>query len=193
MVVSYVNYLSVLLALQATISSTSLIENVPNVEQLGELDGSEIKGDNYIEWPKKPGQRFAKKLECVAGFQLVYKDKYAACCLPGERLVGSFDRVWECCGDGHDLAGSKDTGYSCCPTGQIFDGTNCKNPTPPAPVCQNGKVLVDGKCVCPSGQVDGPDGWCQVVKCESGLKTGNSLLSRNHKTRNYGHCLTCIR
>lgn len=167
-----------LLGLQTALSSAALIEDVPNVEQLGELDGTETKGPNYIQWPLKPGQRFAKKLECVPGFEFSYSNcgKYVACCMPGQKLVGSFDTAWDCCGEGHDIAGDANSGYQCCPTGQTFDGKTCKSPVPPTPQCKNGKTLVDGKCVCPSGQTEGPDGTCQAQKCSSGLVTGEFML-----------------
>lgn len=179
--------LNFVLAVQAAICrgcSANLISDVPNIDQLGELDGTEIKSENIIEWPRKPGERFAKKLECYKDYQLTYKDKYVACCLPGQKLLGSFDTVWECCGEGHEIAGSKATGYTCCPTGQIFDGKDCKPNTPVTPptpempettTCPNGKTPVGGKCVCPMGTTEASDGTCQPEGCTSGLTTGKSI------------------
>ena len=46
---SYLTTLSLLLAAQAALGSAALIDNVPNVEQLGELDGTETKGPNWIQ------------------------------------------------------------------------------------------------------------------------------------------------
>lgn len=96
--------------------------------------------------------------------------KFFACCAAGQRLLGSPQTAFDCCADGHDLVGGADTGYHCCPTGYTFDGQNCKE------VCKNGKVLVDGKCVCPEGQMEGPDGVCKDKPkppiCKSGLETG---------------------
>ncbi|EFZ04122.1 cysteine-rich secreted protein [Metarhizium robertsii ARSEF 23] len=97
--------------------------------------------------------------------------KYFACCLPGTHLLGSPQTAFDCCADGHDLVGSPAVGYHCCPTGFEFDGTQCKE------VCKNGKVLVGGKCVCPEGMVEGPDGNCKPKpKCTSGLETGKCYI-----------------
>lgn len=93
--------------------------------------------------------------------------KYFACCIAGQNLLGSPDTAFDCCAPGHDLVGSTDTGYHCCPTGYTFDGKICK------PVCKNGKVLVDGQCVCPDGTVDAGDGTCKPKPaCSSGLQSG---------------------
>ncbi|KAN0079153.1 hypothetical protein V8E54_005666 [Elaphomyces granulatus] len=93
--------------------------------------------------------------------------KYFACCLAGQNLLGSPDTAFDCCASGHDLVGSPAAGYHCCPTGFTFDGQQCK------PVCQNGKQLVDGKCVCPDGTVDAGDGTCKPKPpCDSGLQSG---------------------
>lgn len=99
-------------------------------------------------------------------------EDYATCCRPGKHLSGSIDTEFYCCAKGHEVAGSDDVGYSCCPEGYDYDG-KCKE------VCKNGKKLVNGKCVCPKGTVEGPDGECREKKtpeaCSSGLKTGKSL------------------
>lgn len=101
--------------------------------------------------------------------------KYFACCLPGTHLLGSPQTAFDCCADGHDLVGSPAVGYHCCPTGFEFDGTQCKE------VCKNGKVLVGGKCVCPEGTVEGPDGNCKPKpKCSSGLETGMSTSNMKY-------------
>jgi hypothetical protein len=98
---------------------------------------------------------------------------YAACCLPAQHLSGSPDTEFFCCGKDHEVAGSADVGYSCCPTGWSYDGEQCKK------VCQNGKQLENGKCVCPKGTVERDDGTCKKKKadepgdCSSGLNTGN--------------------
>jgi hypothetical protein len=95
--------------------------------------------------------------------------KYFACCLEGQHLVGNPDTAFDCCAEGHDLAGSVDTGYHCCPIGHNYDGQQCKQ------VCKNGKQLKDGKCVCPTDAVDTGDGTCKPkhhVHCDSGLQTG---------------------
>lgn len=82
-----------------------------------------------------------------------------ACCLPGQNLVGSKDTAFDCCGEGHDIAGEKDVGYTCCPTGQKWDGKACKSCHPEPPVCQNGRVMKDGMCVCPKDSYE-KDGVC---------------------------------
>jgi hypothetical protein len=98
--------------------------------------------------------------------------KYFACCLAGQRLLGSPETAFDCCADGHELAGSPQAGYHCCPTGYSFDGEQCKQ------VCKNGKLLVNGQCVCPEGTVEAQDGSCQGRKkptkqtCSSGLESG---------------------
>ncbi|KJZ79155.1 hypothetical protein HIM_01306 [Hirsutella minnesotensis 3608] len=92
--------------------------------------------------------------------------KFFACCLPGQRLLGTPETAFDCCAAGHDLAGSPDVGFHCCPTGSKYDGKVCK------PACANGKELVNGKCVCPVGQEEGPDGDCRAPVCESGLQSG---------------------
>lgn len=103
--------------------------------------------------------------------------KYFACCAKGQRLLGSPDTAFDCCADGHDLVGSSKTGYHCCPTGFAYDGKQCKK------LCENGKALVDGKCVCPKGTTETSDGTCEKKpdepgkcddgECSSGLESGN--------------------
>jgi len=98
--------------------------------------------------------------------------KYFSCCSTGQNLLGSPDTAFDCCAAGHDLAGSAEAGYHCCPTGYSFDGQICKQ------VCQNGKVLVNGQCVCPDGTVDAGNGTCKAkpsVDCSSGLQSGKLL------------------
>ncbi|KAE8352089.1 hypothetical protein BDV28DRAFT_8258 [Aspergillus coremiiformis] len=93
--------------------------------------------------------------------------KYFACCLEGQKLLGSLETAFDCCAAGHDLVGSGEVGYRCCPTGQTYDGLICK------PVCENGKVLVDGKCVCAKGPGEGPGaGPIPEPFCTSGLTSG---------------------
>ncbi|KAA8645835.1 hypothetical protein EYZ11_013041 [Aspergillus tanneri] len=101
--------------------------------------------------------------------------KFFSCCLAGQRLVGSPDTAFDCCAAGHDLAGSADVGFRCCPTGYSFDGQLCKQ------LCQNGKQLVNGKCVCPDGQVEGLDGECETLTCDSGLQTGKCYTFKSEQ------------
>ncbi|KAI1166441.1 cystein rich protein [Nemania serpens] len=105
--------------------------------------------------------------------------KYFACCSPAQRLLGSPDTAFDCCADGHDLAGDSHCGYHCCPTGFTFDGKICKE------FCKNGKALVDGKCVCPKGTTESPDGTCEKKpepencedgECTSGLESGKCYI-----------------
>lgn len=95
---------------------------------------------------------------------------HAACCLPSQHLSGSPETEFFCCGKDHEVTGSVAVGYTCCPTGSTYDGQKCKQ------VCENGKQLKDGHCVCPKGTVE-KDGTCkktgcQPGECSSGLKTG---------------------
>lgn len=59
----------------------------------------------------------------------------------------------------------------------------------PGPVtiitCANGTQPVNGKCVCPKGYTWGSDGWCRP--CTSGLETGKTLL--NDLLSEYMHVL----
>lgn len=111
------------------------------------------------------------------------KDKtHFACCKEGQSLLGSPETAFDCCAADHDLAGSADVGYHCCPTGFSYDGNVCKQ------VCQNGRVLVDGQCVCPEGTVDAGDGTCKTntpkpkpqTECTSGLESGKFILFTYH-------------
>lgn len=104
--------------------------------------------------------------------QLSFTDdqKYVACCSPDQHLSGTAETAFDCCGEGHDITGSAKTGYTCCPTGQEYDGKICYKPKP---VCENGKVLVDGECACPPGTTEAADGTCKKdAACESGLQEG---------------------
>lgn len=122
-----------------------------------------------------PGMHCVVTKTCAApgtGPVLSADKKYFACCLPGQRLLGSPETAFDCCADGHDLAGSPQTGYHCCPSGYTFDGQQCKQQ------CKNGKLLVNGQCVCPEGAVQAEDGNCQVRQkalCTSGLESGEYI------------------
>lgn len=59
---------------------------------------------------------------------------------------------------------------SWCPTGWTYDGEICEEQNDVT--CSNGKALVDGKCVCPTGSAENSDGVCEPQKCTSGLETG---------------------
>lgn len=124
-------------------------------------------------------------------FSLTADEKFASCCDRGQTLFGSKDTAFICCGAGHNIAGSKEVGYTCCLEGQIYDGEKCKTPDP---VCENGKELVDGKCVCPKGQEEGADGVCKPkAKCDSGIVSGMwLLLSSTYLSlkNNSGKCYT---
>ncbi|KAI3319797.1 cysteine-rich secreted protein [Xylariaceae sp. AK1471] len=104
--------------------------------------------------------------------------KYFACCAAGQRLLNTADQVFDCCASGHDLVGDSHCGYHCCPTGFSWDGKICKE------FCKNGKSLVDGKCVCPKGTTENPDGTCKEepkeepkdTECTSGLESGKCYI-----------------
>lgn len=154
------------LGVRADFSKNIPVKEIHDGDIIDEANGRvEIVGD---------GDGFVEYFSCDTkhGKVLALSDdrKFAACCLAGQTLLGSPDTAFDCCASGHDLAGSPEAGYRCCPTGQDFDGTKC---TKPSPVCRNGKVLVDGKCVCPRGTTEAADGTCKKeAGCDSGLTTG---------------------
>ncbi|QUC20714.1 uncharacterized protein UV8b_04955 [Ustilaginoidea virens] len=151
-------------------------KNIPTFE-VG--PGAKIVG-NRIEYDDPdcdPGLECKTTKMCAAaGTSPTLSDdkKYFACCAAGQRLLGSPETAFDCCAAGHDLVGSPEHGWHCCPTGFEWDGNLCKQ------VCKNGKVLVDGKCVCPAGQEEGPDGHCKDKPkppvCCSGLETGKCYI-----------------
>ncbi|KAK4243213.1 hypothetical protein C7999DRAFT_44926 [Corynascus novoguineensis] len=97
--------------------------------------------------------------------------KWATCCPPGTILEGSEHTAFEFCGAGHSLAGIEQTGYRCYPPGQTYDSHKCKKPDSLGPdVCQKGRIVVNGKCVCPGNAAEAPDGtWkCYLFKMENG-------------------------
>lgn len=145
-------------------------KNIP-VREIHEGDRIDEANDR-VEIPAKDG--FVDYFACDAknGKVITLTDdkKFAACCLHGQKLLGSPETAFDCCASGHALAGKEATGYHCCPTGQDYDGSKCTNPSP---VCQNGKVLVDGKCACPQGTKEAADGTCKKkTGCDSGIMTG---------------------
>ncbi|GKZ28428.1 hypothetical protein AbraIFM66950_007096 [Aspergillus brasiliensis] len=157
--------------------------NVP----VKEIQGSSSIHGNSITWVEGG---FKTSIDCDdqgdnKKLSLSDNKKYAGCCLPGQRLLGSPETAFDCCAEGHDLAGSKDTGYTCCPEGQTYDGDTCQAPEP---VCENGKVLKNGECACPKGTKEDEDGTCVPAKCSSGLETGKCYTFRgdNGKLLGYG-------
>ncbi len=139
---------------------------IANIGELGEWKrGKRIAGRQEIRFEEG---RVPLCINCPSGMLLAYHGDYVTCCRPGERLVcsdspGTLDSVWDCCGKGHHLAGSKQIGYRCCSDGQTWDGKVCKHPHT-KPLCHNGQVLVNGKCVCSNGQVwDGRT--CKIPPC----------------------------
>lgn len=145
-------------------SHLAYAEKVP-VKEIGE--NFNIDGDK-VTWPDGP---FTGSLTCSGADKVLSMSankKYGTCCPPGASLKGSPDTEFHCCGEGHDVTGSKDVGFECCVEGSTFDGKTCKREE----TCPNGKQMVNGKCQCPSGQVEGPDGVCKPGKCESGVETG---------------------
>lgn len=147
-------------------------KNIP-VKEIHEGDRID-EANGRVEIVDQSGDGFVEYFTCDAtkGKVLALSDdrKFAACCLPGQTLLGSPETAFDCCANGHDLVGKKETGYRCCPTGQDYDGTKC---VIPSPVCRNGKVLMGGKCVCPRGTTEAADGTCKKeAGCDSGLITG---------------------
>ncbi|KAJ5266341.1 hypothetical protein N7524_007359 [Penicillium chrysogenum] len=147
--------------LQHSFGNAQYTVNVPVKEIKGEWT---ING-NRITWTENG---FKTSIDCdnEQGHNL----RFAGCCLPDQSLVGDPDSAFDCCAGGHDLAGSKETGYRCCPTGWTYDGEICEEQNDVT--CSNGKALVDGKCVCPTGSSESSDGVCEPQKCVSGLETG---------------------
>lgn len=137
------------------------------------ITGNEIR---YNDPDCRPGMRCTKIEVCDSPGTiptLSADKKFFACCLEGQQLLGSPDTAFDCCAGGHELVGSLETGYHCCPAGFIYDGRVCRQQ------CKNGKLLVNGICVCPQGTVEAMDGTCQVKPqprpkpdCSSGLETG---------------------
>jgi len=134
--------------------------------EIGEIDPDTIidEAGNEILFTQRPNSRMKTPLKCdkIQGYQFTFTPdrKFVACCLPGQLLVGSKDTDFDCCGAGHHLAGSKDVGFSCCPLNHTWDGNKCNHCEPEPPVCQNGKILVNGMCVCPAGTVPNSQGGC---------------------------------
>ncbi|KAI1820151.1 cystein rich protein [Xylaria intraflava] len=154
----------------ATVGAQDFIKNTATWEYKGDpkITGRTISFDDphcNPEWVQSCGT----SRTCHVGFApvLMENKNYFACCAAGQRLLGSPETAFDCCADGHDLVGSADAGYHCCPTGFHYDGKICKS------FCKNGQMLVDGKCVCPSGTTEAADGTCKPKsKCSSGLEYG---------------------
>ena len=132
-------------------------------------DGARLDG-NMVRWR---GQgNFDEMFACPAdgGYITLSADKRAAGCCEDEdqALFGSLEDGYHCCAAGHHLAGSKKVGFECCPADHTFDGEQCTQ------VCDNGKELIDGHCVCPEGTAETPEGDCKALDCTSGLETGKS-------------------
>lgn len=128
----------------------------------------------------KPDSDFDLPLRCKPAqgklLTLTDDEKWAACCPPGSRLLGTINTAFDCCGEGHDLAGSKDTGWTCCPSGYEDDGTKCKDPKP---LCPNGMELVDGKCVCPPGTTQAADRTCKPNTANGGDGNGGNQAGKH--------------
>ena len=155
-------------------SAGRIYEHQRNIP-VAELDNTAIIDENAREYVfPSSGSGIEEVFRCnkASGKKLTFRadKKFVACCAESQKLVGSLETAFDCCGGSHDLVGSAKTGYGCCPTGQVYDGKVCK---PADPVCNNGKALVDGKCVCPTGEVEAADGTCEKPgECDSGIVTG---------------------
>ncbi|PHH90577.1 hypothetical protein CDD83_3264 [Cordyceps sp. RAO-2017] len=135
---------------------------------------------NRVSWTDKDGWEDGFGCPAARVLSVSADKKYGACCEEGNALRGSRETEFHCCADGHDVAGSLDVGFTCCPTGHAYDGTVCKQQ------CVDGKVLVDGRCGCPDGQVEGPDGTCKPhaeSTCSSGLETGKCYMFKGETGR----------
>ncbi|KAI0843968.1 hypothetical protein F5Y00DRAFT_249822 [Daldinia vernicosa] len=135
---------------------------------------------------KEADSDFEDVFRCVGGTgkRLTFDadQVFVACCAPGQRLLGSPDTAFDCCAEGHDLVGSDHTGYRCCPIGQSYDGIRC------GWVCSNGKVMVDGQCVCPLGTSPAADGGCRgPIGCDSGITTGKCYVFRMENGHTLGY------
>ncbi|KAI1090030.1 hypothetical protein F5B19DRAFT_494857 [Rostrohypoxylon terebratum] len=156
-----------------------------NVE-VAEIDkNAHIDHDNQ-EIVFKEGGDFEDVFRCTrsSGKRLTFTadNTVAACCLPGQRLLGTLDTAFDCCAPGHSLTGTDRNGYKCCPTGQFFDGLRCGG------VCMNGRVMVDGQCVCPPGTSSTADGSCKALAgCDSGITTGACYLFRMENGHTFGY------
>ncbi|KAL2144177.1 hypothetical protein VTI28DRAFT_9468 [Corynascus sepedonium] len=117
-----------------------------------------------------PNSSFDLPMRCKPsqGKQLTLSEdrKWEACWPPGTTLEGGEHTAFDCCSAGHSLAGSEETGYRCCPTGQTYDGHKFKKPnTSGLDVCQNGRVLVNGKPLLNVGK-------CYLFKMKNGQHLG---------------------
>lgn len=152
---------------------------------------AEITADAKVDFDKQevlfddPDSSFDLPMRCKPsqGKRLTLSEdrKWAACCPPGTSLLGSQETAFDCCGAGHSLAGDEGAGYRCCPTGQVFDGDKCKKPnSSDSGTCKNGRVLVNGKCVCPASTTEAPDGTCKPTKCSSEVQYGELAVCWLH-------------
>ncbi|KAL2126571.1 hypothetical protein VTI74DRAFT_661 [Chaetomium olivicolor] len=165
------------LRLDIGLRNVQVAEITPDAEI--NFDKQEIVFDN-------PNSAFDLPMRCKPSqgkpLTLSADKKWAACCPPGTSLLGSPKTAFDCCGAGHSLTGSDETGYRCCPTGQVYNGNKCKKPDSPQPdVCKNGRVLVNGKCVCPAGTMEASDGTCKPSGGNSGPNECSSEVQ-------YGKC-----
>lgn len=172
-------------------------------------DSTYKSGDKEIRTKMSPDSKFETVFACDAtdGLQLTPNSdgKYLGCCQSDQILVGSEETQFRCCGRQHILAGNKDVGFSCCPEGSIFDGKVCDPPDPPKPTptpdpkppvpdpthCVNGKQLVHGKCVCPTGTKENESGVCAPASCASELSYGKlqqASVARSIANRFSGKC-----
>lgn len=119
---------------------------------------------------------FEDVLRCQkdSGKVLTYTEnkEFIACCASDQNLLGSEDTAFDCCYPDQHLTGSHKTGYRCCLKDQIYDGA-CHDPKSN---CIEGKILMNGRCVCPSNMVETHDGHCRplysTAKCEPDVYEG---------------------
>ncbi|KAK6950787.1 hypothetical protein Daesc_007312 [Daldinia eschscholtzii] len=156
------------------------------------VEVAQIDRDSHIDQRtqeilfKEPNSDFEDVFRCVknTGKRLTFDANhvFVACCAPGQRLHGTPETAFDCCADGHDIAGSHHTGYRCCPTGQSYDGYRCGG------TCGNGKVMVNGRCVCPAGTTPTADGDCRgPIGCDSGITTGKCYVFKMENGHTFGY------
>lgn len=168
------NIIVIALCAMGTPALANIRRDLPNKAEVAELDGSETidEAAKEITFPSDGDLEEVLRCKRASALQLSYAvadgKKWAACCLPGQKLMTSHGAAFDCCtAEGHYLAAGPNGKYSCCPTGQIFDGTICKDPPePPKPAPKPDPT--PGK-LCPNGKPTGPNGECE---CDSGLTTG---------------------
>lgn len=129
----FMPYKSILVVMQAwyTLSSFRLGRIQSNVET-AIIDGRahiDFQREEIVFSEVSSGIEDIFRCAAKAGRKLELSEdqKFAACCPPGQKLIGTTDTAFDCCASGQELLGSGDTGYACCSSGQWYDGSSCKD------------------------------------------------------------------